>query len=170
MALYFGTFNPMHAGHLAILNYLRRKAFNEVRMVVSPESPFKFGSDQTAEDRLAAVRAKVAELCPDVAVSDVEFHLPKPNYTINTLRALQQAEPDTEFVIAMGADNIAGIERWREWEEIVSNFEIWVYPRKGYYVKRKCKKYGAKYLEDAKLVNISSTQIREGRANKDLLI
>ena len=170
MALYFGTFNPMHAGHLAILNYLRRKAFNEVRMVVSPESPFKLGSDQTAEDRLAAVRAKVAELCPDVTVSDVEFHLPKPNYTINTLRALQQAEPDTEFVIAMGADNIAGIERWREWEEIVSNFEIWVYPRKGYYVKRKCKKYGAKYLEDAKLVNISSTQIREGRANKDLLI
>ena len=70
----------------------------------------------------------------------------------------------------MGADNIAGIERWREWEEIVNNFEIWVYPRKGYYVKRKCKKYGAKYLEDAKLVNISSTQIREGRANKDLLI
>ena len=170
MALYFGTFNPMHAGHLAILNYLRHKAFNGVRMVVSPESPFKLGSDQTAEDRLAAVRAKVAELCPDVAVSDVEFHLPKPNYTINTLRALQQAEPDTEFVIAMGADNIAGIERWREWEEIVSNFEIWVYPRKGYYVKRKCKKYGAKYLEDAKLVNISSTQIREGRANKDLLI
>ena len=90
MALYFGTFNPMHAGHLAILNYLRRKAFSEVRMVVSPESPFKLGSDQTAEDRLEAVRAKVAELCPDVKVSDIEFHLPKPNYTINTLRKLQE--------------------------------------------------------------------------------
>ena len=170
MALFFGTFNPMHAGHLAILNYLRRKAFNEVRMVVSPESPFKLGSDQTAEERLEAVRAKVAELCPDVKVSDIEFHLPKPNYTINTLRKLQEEEPDTEFVIAMGADNIAGIERWREWEEIVNNFEIWVYPRKGCYVKRKCKKYGAKYLADAQLVNISSTQIREGKADKNLMI
>ena len=170
MALYFGTFNPMHAGHLAILNYLRRKGFSEVRMVVSPESPFKQGSEQTAEERLAAVRGKVAELCPDVIVSDVEFNLPKPNYTINTLRKLQAEEPDTEFVIAMGADNIDGIERWREWEEIVNNFEIWVYPRKGYYVKRKCKKYGAKYLDDAKLVNISSTQIREGKADKNLMI
>ena len=160
----------MHAGHLAILNYLRRKGFDEVRMVVSPESPFKLGSNDTAESRLVAVRAKVAELCPDVVVSDIEFHLPKPNYTINTLRALQQAEPDTDFVIAMGADNIAGIDRWREWEEIVNKFEIWVYPRKGFYVKRKCKKYGAKYLADAQLVNISSTQIRAGKADKDLMI
>lgn len=160
----------MHAGHLAILDYLRRKGFDEVRMIVSPESPFKPGVDDTAEGRLAAVRAKVAQFCPDVTVSDIEFHLPKPNYTINTLRALRQAEPDTCFVIAMGADNIAGIERWREWEEIVDNFEIWVYPRKGCYVKRKCKKYGVRYLADARLVNISSTQIRSGRANKDLML
>ncbi|MBO4417005.1 MAG: nicotinic acid mononucleotide adenylyltransferase [Bacteroidales bacterium] len=160
----------MHAGHLAILNYLRHKGFEEVRMIVSPESPFKIGSYDTAETRLAAVRGKVAELCPDVIVSDVEYHLPQPNYTINTLRALQKAEPDTDFVIAMGADNIKGIERWREWEEIVNNYEIWVYPRKGYYVKRLCKKLGARYLEDAKLVNISSTQIRAGKANKELMI
>ena len=160
----------MHAGHLAILNYLRRKGFDEVRMIVSPESPFKIGSYDTAETRLSAVRGKVAELCPDVIVSDVEYHLPQPNYTINTLRALQQAEPDTDFVIAMGADNIKGIERWREWEEIVNNYEIWVYPRNGYYVKRLCKKLGVRYLADAKLVNISSTQIRAGRANKELMI
>lgn len=160
----------MHAGHLAILNYLRHKGFDEVRMIVSPESPFKIGSYDTAETRLSQVRDKVAGLCPDVIVSDVEYHLPQPNYTINTLRALRQAEPDTEFVIAMGADNIVGIERWREWEEIVNNYEIWVYPRKGYYVKRKCKKYGARYLSDARLVNISSTQIREGKADKDLMI
>lgn len=170
MALYFGTFNPMHAGHLAILDYLRKKAFSEVRMVISPESPFKPGGASTAEERLAAVREKVAQHCPDVVVSDVEFHLPKPNYTINTLRALQQAEPGTDFVIAMGADNIAGIEGWREWESIVRDFEIWVYPRKGFYVKRKCKQLGVRYLEDARLVNISSTQIRKGKADKNLMI
>ena len=170
MALYFGTFNPMHAGHLAILNYLRRKGFAEVRMVVSPVSPFKPGGAQTAEERLAAVRQKVAQHCPEVVVSDVEFNLPKPNYTINTLRHLRQAEPDTDFVIAMGADNIAGIEGWREWETIVKDFEIWEYPRKGFYVKRKCKKLGVKYLEDAQLVNISSTQIRKGTADKNLMI
>lgn len=170
MALYFGTFNPMHAGHLTILNYLRRKGFAEVRMVVSPVSPFKPGGAQNAEERLAAVRQKVAQHCPDVVVSDVEFNLPAPNYTINTLRHLQKAEPGTDFVIAMGADNIAGIEGWREWETVVKDFEIWVYPRKGFYVKRKCKKLGVKYLEDAQLVNISSTQIRKGRADKNLMI
>ena len=160
----------MHAGHLAILNYLRHKGFDEVRMVVSPESPFKLGGVGTAEGRLAAVREKVAQLCPDVNVSDIEFHLPKPNYTINTLRAFRQAEPDTDFVIAMGADNIAGIQRWREWEEIVKDYQIWVYPRKGYYVKRLCKKFGARYLSDARLVNVSSTEIRAGIADKELML
>ena len=170
MALYFGTFNPMHAGHLAILKYLCRKGFSEVRMVVSPVSPFKPNAGSSAEERLAAVREKVTQLCSDVTVSDVEFSLPKPNYTINTLRYLHQSEPDTDFVIAMGADNVAGLDGWCEWEEIVNNYEIWVYPRKGFNVKRKCKKLGLKYLEDAQLVNISSTQIRTGKADKDLML
>lgn len=138
-------------------------------MVVSPESPFKIGSDDTAESRLEAVRAKVAELGLPVEVSDIEFGLPKPNYTINTLRALSRAEPDTEFVVAMGADNFAGIERWREWESIVSGYEIWVYPRKGYDVADKCRELNVKYI-DAPLVNISSTEIRQGKADKDLMI
>lgn len=159
----------MHAGHLAILRHLCAAGFDAVRMVVSPESPFKRGSDDTAERRLEAVRAKVAELGLPVEVSDVEFGLPKPNYTVNTLRVLSEAEPDTDFVIAMGADNIAGIERWREWKEIVDNYEIWVYPRKGYDVEEKCRELGVRYI-DAPLVNVSSTEIREGMADKDLMI
>ena len=159
----------MHKGHLTILRHLAAAGFAEVRMVVSPESPFKKGSDDTADKRLAAVRKKVARLIPEVTVSDVEFGLPKPNYTINTLRALQQAEPDTDFVIAMGADNFADIERWREWESIVNDFEIWVYPRTGYDVKELCARHGA-HLMNTPLVDISSTEIREGRADKDLMI
>lgn len=138
-------------------------------MVVSPESPFKRGSDDTAEKRLAAVRRKVAKLIPEVVVSDIEFSLPKPNYTINTLRALSEAEPDTDFTIAMGADNFAGIERWKEWESIVSGYQIWVYPRRGYDVEEKCSELEVKYV-DAPLVDISSSEIREGKANKDLMI
>lgn len=138
-------------------------------MVVSPESPFKKGNDDTAEKRLAAVRRKVAKLIPEVVVSDIEFGLPKPNYTINTLRALSRQEPDTDFVIAMGADNIDGIERWREWEAIVNNYEIWVYPRKGYDVEEKCRRMGVRYV-DAPLVNISSSEIRQGTADKNLMI
>ena len=159
----------MHAGHLAILRHLCASGFDEVRMVVSPESPFKIGSDDTAGSRLAAVRAKVAELGLPVEVSDIEFGLPKPNYTINTLRTLSEAEPDADFVVAMGADNFAGIERWREWESIVSGYEIWVYPRKGYDVEEKCRDLEVKYI-DAPLVNISSTEIRRGTADKDLMI
>ena len=81
----------MHAGHLAILRHLCAAGFDAVRMVVSPESPFKTGGDNTAESRLEAVRAKVAELNLPALVSDIEFSLPKPNYTINTLRALSEA-------------------------------------------------------------------------------
>jgi len=169
VALYFGTFNPMHKGHLSILRHLAASGFDAVKMIVSPESPFKRGADATAEERLDKVRAKVAELGLPVEVDDVEFHLPRPNYTINTLRHLSEENPDTDFVIAMGADNIAGIEGWREWESIVGGYEIWVYPRKGYDVAEKCASLGVKYI-DAPLVNISSSDIRAGKADKDLMI
>ena len=126
---------------------------------------------ETAEERLEKVREAVKRAGLDVEVSDIEFYLPKPNYTVNTLRCLKEREPGTEFTVAMGADNIVNIEKWYEWREIVDNFQIWVYPRRGYDVAELCDRLGGNVsLIDAPLVDVSSTEIREGKAKKEMMI
>lgn len=171
VALLFGSFNPIHEGHLAILRYLldHTKA-SEVRLVVSPQSPFKKGQGlvDNAEERLTGARAAVAAAGLPVTVSDVEFHLPDPWYTIDTLRFLQQQEPGREFVLVMGGDNIASLERWHKGDEILRDFAIWVYPRPGtdaapivarLNASGACK--GVTLFADAPQNPISSTEIRE---------
>ena len=96
-------------------------------------------------------------------ISTVEFDLPKPNYTYNTLQFLKKTEPENTFIIIMGADNLAVIEKWYKGLEILNTYEVWVYPRAGFNTKELCKKYGAVYL-DAPQVDVSSTMIREGEA------
>lgn len=169
--MYFGTFNPLHAGHAAILRHLMQSGFDSVRLVVSPQSPFKMEAAETAGERLEKVREAVKRAGLDVEVSDVEFSLPKPNYTVNTLRFLKEHEPGTEFTIAMGADNIVSIEKWYEWRELVENYQIWVYPRRGYDVSELCGRLGCNVrLIDVPMVDISSTEIREGKAKKEMII
>ncbi len=101
--------------------------------------------------------------CKKLEISTVEFDLPQPNYTYNTLQHLKQAEPHNTFIIVMGADNLAAIERWHRGLEILQQYEVWVYPRQGFDTEALCRKYGATYL-DAPLMNVSSTMIREGLA------
>ena len=134
VALLFGSFNPIHEGHLAILRYLLEQTkAAEVRLIVSPQSPFKQGQGlvDNAQTRLDGARVAVADAGLAVTVSDVEFHLPEPWYTIDTLHFLQEQEPDKEFVLVMGGDNIVSIERWHKGDEILRDFAIWVYPRPG---------------------------------------
>ena len=173
VALLFGSFNPIHEGHLAILRYLVEKTeAAEVRLVVSPQSPFKQGQGllDNAEERLAAARAAIAEAGLPVTVSDVEFHLPPPRYTIDTLRYLQQSEPRKQFVLVMGGDNITSLSRWHKGEEILHDFEVWVYPRPGTDagpVVDALNAAGAKgvtLFSEAPQFDISSTAIR-ARAN-----
>ena len=176
VALLFGSFNPIHEGHLAILRYLLdHTAAAEVRLVVSPQSPFKKGQGlvDNAQMRLDRAREAVADAGLGVTVSDVEFHLPEPWYTIDTLHFLQEQEPDKEFVLVMGGDNIGSLERWHKGSEILRDFAIWVYPRPGYdaapVIERlnaspACK--GVTLFSDAPQNPISSTEIRE-RARKN---
>lgn len=134
VALLFGSFNPIHEGHLAILSYLLEHTdASEVRLIVSPQSPFKTGQGlvDNAEKRLSDAREAVSAAGLTVTVSDVEFHLPEPWYTINTLHFLQQQEPDKEFVLVMGGDNIVSLRQWYKADEILHGFRIWVYPRPG---------------------------------------
>ena len=171
VALLFGSFNPIHEGHLAILRYLvERTDAEQVRLVVSPESPFKEGRGllDNAAERLEAARAAVAAAGLSVDVSDVEFHLPAPRYTLNTLRYLQQEEPENEFILVMGGDNVGSLERWYHGDEILRDFEIWVYPRPGSDAAPVCERLnasgackGVTLFEDAPQNDISSTRIRE---------
>ena len=134
VALLFGSFNPIHEGHLAILRFLvEQTKASEVRLVVSPQSPFKKGRGlvDNAAERLEDARLAVAAAGLPVTVSDVEFHLPEPWYTIDTLWFLQRQEPGREFVLVMGGDNIASLERWYHGDEILRDFQVWVYPRPG---------------------------------------
>lgn len=169
VALYFGTFNPLHIGHVNIMKYLCGCGdIDEVRMIVSPQSPFKEEVSSSDMQRLEQVRSKVARLELDVTVSDIEYQLERPSYTINTLRHLQAAEPDTHFILVMGADNLEGFKRWKDWQEIVTDFEIWVYPRLGVEnTPELCRDLQAKLL-DAPLTNISSTEIRNGEKTSGL--
>ena len=170
VALLFGSFNPLHEGHLAILRYLaEHRLADELRLVVSPQSPFKQGQGllDNAHERLDAARAAVAQTGLPVAVSDVEFDLPEPRYTIDTLRHLARTEPGREFVLVMGGDNITSLENWHLADELLQEFEVWVYPRPGTDAQPYVDAFnarpgvkGVKLFKDAPQHNISSTEIR----------
>ena len=115
------------------------------------------------EERLSRIERAVAQSGLPISLSTVEFDLPKPCYTIKTLRYLSEKEPKVRFVLIMGADNLAVIEKWHQWRELLQEFEIYVYPRIGYDAKSLCRTYGVRYIK-APLIEISSTFIRKGWA------
>ena len=168
--LYFGSFNPFHIGHLAIVNYLVSFTdLQEVRLVVSPHNPLKdidMYAPGNPSSRLEHIRDIMKEKKLPVAVSNVEFHLPEPLYTIHTLRYLQKTEPGLYFIPVIGGDNLAVIEQWHEWETILKEFVIYVYPRQGVDHRALCDQYKriAKKLVllPAPEITISSTFIRDG--------
>ena len=163
--LYFGSFNPLHIGHIAIANYmLEFTDLDHVRLVLSPKNPLKSDLGTfSLEERLLRLERAVSPLGLALSISTVEFDLPKPYYTINTLRCLSYVEPNTHFVLIMGADNLAVIEKWHKWQELLQEFEVYVYPRSGYDAATLCKTYGARLI-DAPLIDVSSTFIRKGLA------
>lgn len=130
VGLYFGTFNPVHNGHLALGNYfLQHSSLDEVRFIVSPQNPFKKDLElEAAHHRLEMVRLAITEFS-NLTLSDVEFSFPQPSYTITTLEYLCEKEPEVRFVLLMGADNLAFFDRWKEHQKIVSLVDLYVYPR-----------------------------------------
>jgi nicotinate-nucleotide adenylyltransferase len=162
--LYFGSFNPVHNGHLQIAARMRQKVgFDQVWFIPSPNSPFK------TADQLADGYARLQILTEAVkansftAVSDIEYHLPKPSYTYRTLRELKKNYPHHRFALIMGSDNAADINTWKHWEEILENHTVYVYPRKN----APCvHPHPGIICVDLPYWDISSTQIREMIKNK----
>ncbi|MDR1227033.1 MAG: nicotinate-nucleotide adenylyltransferase [Prevotellaceae bacterium] len=162
IGLFFGSFNPVHVGHMIIASYCAEFTdLHEVWFVPSPHNPLKQASDLWSDEkRLELLRSAVEQEKIPVKICEMEFTLPRPSYTIDTLRALQIQHPDSQLVVIMGADNLAGIERWKEWQTILQNFEVYVYPRAGFNAEELCAQYGATLIPSP-IVEISSTFIRK---------
>lgn len=170
IGLYFGTFNPIHVGHLTIANHLVEFSnLEEVWMVVTPHNPHK-RRNNLLEDvhRLAMVRIAVEDY-PHLKASNIEFDLPQPNYTVNTLAYLEERYPH-QFSLIMGEDNLKSFHKWKNYEVILNRYPIYVYPRiAGGVVEHQFKHHPHIIKVDAPIMEISSTFIRNGiKAGKNI--
>lgn len=165
IGLFFGSFNPIHAGHLIIANYLAHHAdLDQVWLVVSPHNPLKSKSDLVnMYDRLEMVRL-ATELAEKIRVSDIEFKLPQPSYTIDTLTHLKERYPEHQFTLIMGADNLKSLKRWKNYELLLRDYSILVYPRPGF-ENAELASHPSVTITDTPQMEISSTFIRKSLAH-----
>ena len=130
IGLYFGTFNPIHIGHLTIANHMAEYSdLDQVWFVVTPHSPFKKKSSLLDNHHRFQMVDRAIEDYSKLRASDIEFNLPKPNYTINTLTYLEEKYPDYDFALIMGEDNLKNFHKWKNYELILERHHIYVYPR-----------------------------------------
>ncbi|MGB1040133.1 MAG: nicotinate (nicotinamide) nucleotide adenylyltransferase [Flavobacteriales bacterium] len=167
VGLFFGSFNPIHVGHLVIANHIAQSEFvDEVWFVVSPQNPFKEKKSLLADiHRLALVNEAIFEN-PKLKSSNIEFSMPKPSYTSDTLAYLIDKYPGTEFSLIMGEDNIKSFHKWKNYEVILKNHQILVFPRVGVDDELKAKSEILKHkqvhlLEDTPVMDISASFIRK---------
>lgn len=163
VGLFFGTFNPIHIGHMIIANYIAEFSdLDEVWFVITPQSPFKQKKSMlNNHHRLALVNIAV-ENYPKLKASNIEFNLPQPNYTVNTLVHMEEKYPNYQFCLIMGEDNLKGFHKWKNYETILQNYELYVYPRisEGK-IEHQFKNHSKIHKVNAPIVQISSTFIRK---------
>jgi nicotinate-nucleotide adenylyltransferase len=165
IGLYFGSFNPIHNGHLIIANFIAHNtSLEQVWLVVSPQNPLKTQSSLLNEyDRLYLVKLAIdGEV--KLRASDIEFKLPKPSYTIDTLTYLKEKYPEHDFSIIMGSDSFQNIKKWKNYEVLLKNYKIYIYNRPGFSIDESL--WANIEIVKAPLLEISSTQIRNLIADK----
>ncbi len=168
IGLFFGTFNPIHIGHLIIANHLAENSdLDAVWFVITPHSPFK--KKKTLLDnhhRLEMVRIAVEDY-PKLEASNIEFGLPQPNYTVHTLAYLGEKYPKHEFALIMGSDNLQGFHKWKNYEFILENYQLFVYPRLTQTpVKTPFDNLPQVHFVQAPIIEISATAIRQAVKDK----
>ncbi|MCW5519094.1 nicotinate-nucleotide adenylyltransferase [Aureitalea sp. L0-47] len=171
IGLYFGTFNPIHSGHLTIANHLVEFSdLDEVWLVVTPHNPHKKKKSLLDDiHRLTMVRIALEDY-PKLKASNIEFDLPQPNYTVNTLAHLEDKYPEVSFCLIMGEDNLKSFHKWKNYEVILEQFEVYVYPRisEGK-IETQFEGHASIHRVDAPIMELSSTFIRKAiKAGKNV--
>jgi nicotinate-nucleotide adenylyltransferase len=159
--LFFGSFNPIHIGHLAIASYLVEFSdLSDLWFVVSPHNPLKEKSSLLPDHhRLALVNTAISD-DQRFRVSDIEFKLPRPSYTINTLTNLQEKYPDRQFILVGGTDMLTSLHKWKNWESILEYYRLYLYPRHGSDL-HELTRHPSVTLVNAPRMEISSSFIRD---------
>ncbi len=161
IGLFFGSFNPIHIGHLIIANFMATQTdLDKIWLVVSPQNPLKLKKTLARDyDRLHMARLGIGDN-PRMEASQVEFGLPKPSYTVDTLAFLREKYPERTFALIMGGDNLASLHLWKNYEHILAHYDIYVYQRPGMELGELATHPRVK-LCAAPLLDISATYIRE---------
>jgi nicotinate-nucleotide adenylyltransferase len=161
VGLFFGSFNPIHIGHLVIANVMAQNTdLDKVWFVVSPQNPLKKSKTLLHEfDRYDMVRMAINDN-PDLDVTDIEFRMPKPSYTIDTLVYLKEKHPQNDFVLIIGEDNLVDFPKWKNYQRILEDYSLYVYPRPKVEASELVNHARVKMI-NAPLLDISATYIRE---------
>ncbi|WBX73923.1 nicotinate (nicotinamide) nucleotide adenylyltransferase [Tenacibaculum pacificus] len=168
IGLYFGTFNPIHIGHLIIANHMVENSdLDEIWMVVTPHNPFKKKSSLLDNHHRLDMVYLATEGYDKIQPSDIEFNLPQPNYTINTLTHISEKHPNYKFNLIMGEDNLKSFHKWRNYEAILDDYNVYVYPRisEGV-VENQFTEHLKIHRVAAPIVEISSTMVRNSIKNE----
>jgi nicotinate-nucleotide adenylyltransferase len=160
IGLFFGSFNPIHHGHLILAqHFINETDMEQVWMVVSPQNPFKPAAGMLDEYQRLHLAHLALENNPRIKAVDIEFHLPRPSYTIDTLTYLAEKYPKNQFSLIMGGDSLQNLAQWKNATQIMQHYPVYVYKRPGFDVKNPgCKEL---IVVDAPLLEISATRIRE---------
>jgi nicotinate-nucleotide adenylyltransferase len=162
IGLFFGSFNPIHSGHLLIANYMVDfTGMNKIWFVISPQNPFKVNDDLLDEKQRLNLLKLAIEDDERFEACDIEFSLERPSYTIHTLNHLSNLYPEHTFVPIIGGDNLQSFHKWKDYEKILDKHELYVYRRAGFHENPLLANHPKIKLFDVPLLNISSTYIRE---------
>jgi len=168
IGLFFGSFNPIHIGHLAIANYIVEFTdINQIWFIISPHNPLKKKATLLNDNQRFYMTNLAVEDDPRFKASNIEFNLPQPSYTINTLTYLKEKYPKNKFALIMGGDNLKYLHKWKNYLEILKNYQIVVYPRPG--IKTTIPENSKINIIDAPLMEISASFIRNAiKTGKDI--
>lgn len=168
--LYFGTFNPVHNGHLAVAGYMAQfTELEQVWLVVSPHNPLKEKSSLLKDHHRLAMLREALEPYPYLKASDIEFHLPRPSYTVNTLAYLTEKYPGRRFSLILGSDNLHTFHKWKNHEILLENYLLFIYPRPGFDGGELRHHSHIRWIGEAPQMEISSTFIRSAvKQRKDV--
>jgi nicotinate-nucleotide adenylyltransferase len=160
IGLYFGSFNPIHTGHLIIVNHiLNETGLQKIWLILSPQNPFKTNERLLNESKRLSLIEKAIHDDERIIVSDVEFKLSLPSFTINTLNYLKENHPQHNFSIIMGSDSFQYLHKWKNFEAIIRDYKILIYRRPGFEIENKIN--ARIEILNAPLLDISSTEIRK---------